>query len=250
MLSLVRPVIFFDLETTGTVPGKDRVVQIALMRCNADLSIAHVETHLVNPQMHIPKEATAVHHITDGDVKDAPTFATLAPPLLAQFQNADLGGYNIANFDIPLLADEFARCGILFPSADMKFIDAYSILIHREPRDLAGAYSYYCGKQLTNAHDAEADVTATHQVFLAQVRKYSSLGPTASDIHDECGFSGNVDFAGKLKRTSQGEIVFGFGKNAGKPVRDHADYLQWMLTADFPIQTKAVIRDLLKVQGE
>ena len=245
MVILDKPVVFFDLETTGVNLAADKIVQIGLIRCNADLTVVMEKSFLVNPGKPIPAEATKIHHITDSDVKDAPHFAAIAGVLLKHFEGADMGGYNIAAFDVPMLAQEFHGCGIEFPAIDTKFIDAYTIYQKFEPRDLTGAYRHYCGGELVNAHDAMQDTRASLDIFRAQAKKYKDLGPNASAIHATTGFGDSVDLAGKFRKTPEGVVVFTFGKHEGQPVLQHKDYLEWMLGAEFPPQTKVVIAGLL-----
>lgn len=244
-LTLLRPVVFFDLETTGTDISRDRIVQIAVMKIHPDGS-EEVKTRLVNPGMPIPSSATAIHHITDGDVAGAPPFRELAKSVRDFFLGADIGGFNSNRYDIPLLVEEFARCGIPFPDPDSKLIDVQVIYHKKEERTLAAAYRFYCNKSLDDAHDAEADVRATVEVFHRQLETYDDIGRTVGEIHLFCNSDAIVDFGRKLARNEKGEIVYAFGKNRGKPVTDDPGYAEWMLGGDFPESTKAVLRRLLQ----
>jgi DNA polymerase III subunit epsilon len=245
MVTLDRPVVFVDLETTGTSLSNDRIVQIAVLRCNHDLSIAEQHCMLLNPGIPIPEAASAAHHITDENVKDAPTFCEVAQDLHLFFEDADLGGYNIVEFDIPQLSKEFGNCGLPFPLPGTRFIDAFTIYQKWEPRNLAGAFKFYTGRQLEKAHDALADTLASLEIFKQQMALYDSLGSTTENIHQRCGFADGIDFAARLVRGPGGDIVFNFRKHKGFPFGEHRDYLQCMLGQDFPSQTKSIVKDIL-----
>ena len=154
------PLIFFDLETTGVNLFVDRIVELSVIKIMPDGS-RETKTRLINPEMPIPAEATAVHHISDEDVKDAPTFRQLAHSLAIYFEGCDLGGYNVGKFDIPMLTREFSRCGIQFSTAGRRIFDAYTIFCQMEPRNLTAAYKFFCGKKLEGAHGAAADTQAS-----------------------------------------------------------------------------------------
>lgn len=240
-----RPLVFFDLETTGIDIARDRIVQMSVMKVMPD-GREEVKTRLINPGIPIPPAATAVHHITDADVAGAPPFRDLAAGIRDLFQGADIGGFNSNRFDLPLLVEEFARCGMPFPETESKLIDVQVIYHKKEERTLAAAYKFYCNKSLEDAHDAEADVRATVEVFRRQLETYADIGRTVEEIHAFCNSDAIVDFGRKLARNQKGEIVFAFGKNRGKPVTDDPGYAEWMLGGDFPESTKAVLRRVLQ----
>lgn len=239
-----RPIVFFDLETTGTDFVQDRVVQIAVLKLFTDLS-EEVRTRLVNPGIPIPKGASAIHGIYDDDVKDKPRFSEIAKSLSEFFVDCDIAGYNSNNFDIPFLVEEFARCGIEFPPSNAKLIDVCTIFKKKEERTLSAAMKFYCDKSHDDAHDAEADVRATLEIFRAQLNRYKDIGTTAAELHEFCSRGEIVDYARKLALNDNGEVTFNFGKNKGKPVKDDADYIRWILENDFPEGTKIVLRKIL-----
>jgi len=247
-LTLTRPIVFFDLETTGTDVAKDRIVQISALKLHPD-GTEEVRTRLLNPGMPIPPGATAVHHIKDADVAEEPSFAELAKSIQEFFRGADVSGFNSNRFDLPLLVEEFIRCGLTFPDPETRFIDVQTIYHKKEERTLAAAYRFYCQKTLENAHDAEADVRATLEVFRRQLEHYDDIGRTVDEIHAFCESNTIVDFARKLTKNERGDIVYNFGKNRGKRVLDDPGYAEWMLGGDFPESTKAVLSRLLKAGG-
>jgi len=235
-----KPLIFFDLETTGLDVSKDRIVQICAIKITDDYQQEY--NQIVNPQMPIPAEATAIHGITDDMAQEGLTFNKLARNgLFDFFSGCDLAGFNHVQFDVPFLSEEFARQGYLFPSESTKFVDIKTIFHKREERSLSGAVKFYCKKDHTNAHNALDDVKATIDVFNAMRTLYPDLPGTTDELHNYC-FEGRelVDFAGKLTKDEQGEIIFNFGKYYGKNKRvvDDLQYAKWMLNADFPANTK------------
>ncbi|HTY60058.1 MAG TPA: 3'-5' exonuclease [Bacteroidota bacterium] len=243
-LTLKRPLVFFDLETTGTDIARDRVVQIAVLKLHPDGG-EEQKTRLINPGIPIPASATAVHHITNEAVAGEPVFRDIAKNLAEFFRGADIAGFNSNRFDIPILVEEFGRCSIQFPEADAKLVDVQVIYHRKEERTLAAAYKFYCSKNLEGAHDAGADVRATYEVFKKQLERYDDIGTTLEELHAYSNSDAIVDYARKLKRNESGEIVYAFGKNRGKPVLDDPGYAEWMLEGDFPESTKNVLRKLL-----
>ena len=173
-LNLKNPIVFLDLETTGVDPCKDRIVEISLVKVMPDGS-KEVKTRRINPQMHIPEAASAVHHIYDKDVADCPTFREIAKSLWAYIEGCDFGGYNSNKFDIPVLVEEFLRAGLDVDLHKSRFIDVQNIFHKMEQRTLVAAYKFYCGKELDEAHSAEADTLATYEVLLAQLDRYPEL---------------------------------------------------------------------------
>jgi DNA polymerase-3 subunit epsilon len=248
-VSLTRPLVFFDLETTGVDAAHDRIVQFAAIKVHPDESEATLSM-LVNPQCRIPPGATAIHHITDADVADAPAFPFVANEIGTFFAGSDIAGFNSNRFDLPLLVEEFARCGLAFPESECRLIDVQTIFHKKEERTLSAAYRFYCDRTLTDAHDAGADVRATYEVFRSQLERYNDIGNSIEELHRFCNPEEIVDFARFLRRDQQGGVVFNFGKHKGKPVAQAPDYVRWMLDADFPEATKVVLRRLLEETGK
>jgi len=252
-LSLQRPLVAFDLETTGTDVDKDRIVQIGVIRVAPDGN-RRSWNQLVNPERPIPPEASAVHGIRDADVKDQPTFAQLRGEVESWFAGADLAGYNSTRFDLPLLLNELKRAGSTLTLQGVRHFDAMSIFHQMERRDLTAAYRFYCDKELVGAHDALADVTATLDVLDAQVGRYPELdGRDLDALHRFCNPDEGryVDRSRKLAWNDQGEAVFTFGKHSGKSLQQASldpsgrSYMDWILGADFSDEVKAIIRDAL-----
>ncbi|HWY98606.1 MAG TPA: exonuclease domain-containing protein [Bacteroidia bacterium] len=246
-LSLSRPIAFIDLETTGVNIGSDRIVEISIFKLLPDGS-EEVHTFRINPTIHIPAETSAIHGIFDKDVKDCPTFKELAPKLFQIIDPCDLAGYNSNKFDIPLLVEEFLRVELDFDMLNRKCIDVQNIFHKMEQRTLAAAYRFYCNKELENAHSAEADVRATFEVLMAQLKKYESLQPNVNYLHTFSAMNDNVDLAGRIVRDKKGVEVFNFGKHKGKPVaevfKNEPSYYNWMMDGDFALSTKRVITQL------
>jgi DNA polymerase III subunit epsilon len=242
----MKPIVFLDLETTGTNTSKDRIVQIGAIKAEPTLLkiLAQKET-LINPMIPIPKEATDIHGITDEMVKDAPTFAQISKSLHEYLLECDYAGYNILTFDVPMLSAEFERCGLIWPLPGSYFIDAMVIFREKEKRDLAAAVTFYTGKTLEGAHGAVADCKGTLEVLRGQIERYPDLsGLDVPGLHKFC-MGNRVDLAGKLIRNEAGDVVYGFGKDIGKPVQKNPGFANWMLGQDFPIETKRIIREIL-----
>lgn len=237
MLTLTRPLVFFDIESTGLDTVNDRIVEIAFVKCGLDLRPIEQKRYLLDPGMPIPAAATAVHHITDADVQGKPKFKDVAQEIAAFLTGCDLGGYNLLRFDVPMLGLELERAGIIFPDENTRIVDAHTIFIKQEPRNLTAAYALYCNKVLEDAHSALADTIATAEVFFGQIQRYPDLPGTVAELHTFCGADEIVDPAGYLKRLPQG-IVYNFGKHKGVPVADEPNYADWILSKDFPVSTK------------
>lgn len=243
-LNLTCPVVFFDLETTGTDINKDRIVEICYLKVwpngNED---AH--TMRVNPEMHIPEEASQVHGIYDDDVKDCPKFKEVAKNIAKDFEGADIAGFNSNRFDVPLLAEEFLRADVDIDLARHRFIDVQVIYHKKEQRTLSAAYQFYCGKNLEDAHTALADTRATYEVLKAQLDKYPDLRNDMKFLSDYSSFTKNVDFAGRMVYNDSGAEVFNFGKYKGQLVKDvlakDPGYYSWILNSDFTLNTKAAL---------
>lgn len=243
-LNLTCPVVFFDLETTGTDINKDRIVEICYLKVwpngNED---AH--TMRINPDMHIPEEASKVHGIYDDDVKDCPKFKEVAKNIAKDFEGADIAGFNSNRFDVPLLAEEFLRAEVDIDLARHRFIDVQVIYHKKEQRTLSAAYQFYCGKNLEDAHTALADTRATYEVLKAQLDKYPDLQNDMKFLSDYSSFTKNVDFAGRMVYNDSGAEVFNFGKYKGQLVKDvlakDPGYYSWILNSDFTLNTKAAL---------
>ena len=243
-LKLYKPLCIFDLETTGTNVAKDRIVEISILKVHPD-ALRESRTWLVNPCMYIPKESTAVHGISDDDVKDSPKFAEIAPKVMEMITGCDLGGFNSNRFDVPLLAEELLRSGIDFDLSKFKLVDAQTIFHKMEPRNLTAAYKFYCRKELTNAHSAEADVLATFEVLDAQVAHYEELPNEIAGLSEFSHHSRFADLAGFIAFDDDTKEIFTFGKYKGQRVKDvfqkDLGYYGWIQNADFPLYTKKVL---------
>jgi DNA polymerase-3 subunit epsilon len=246
-LNLKNPIIFFDLETTGLNIASDRIVEIAYLKVDVNGNES-TKTMRVNPQMPIPEKVTAIHGISDEDVKDAPTFNEVARSLAKEFEGCDLAGYNSVRFDIPILAEEFLRAGVDIDLKRRKFVDVQVIFMKMEPRTLTAAYKFFAGKELTDAHSAEADTLATYEVLQAQLDKYSNLENDVGKLAEFSAHNRNVDFAGRIIYDDQDVEVFNFGKYKGKPVTEvlaqDPGYYGWMMNGDFPLYTKKVLTSI------
>lgn len=248
MLKLNRPIAFFDLETTGVSLSTDRIVEIAIIKILPD-GTRQVKRKLINPQVPIPKDASDIHGITNEMVKDAPTFKQAANEIKMFIENCDLGGYNSNRFDVPILMEEFLRAGMDVDLSTRKMIDVQHIFYTMEPRTLTAAYKFFCNKELTDAHSAEADVEATIDVFMAQVDKYNNLGNTVESILHVIGEEKIVDYARRFSFNDKGIEIFNFGKHKGKTVAEvlkaEPQYYDWMMRGDFPLHTKQKLTEIL-----
>ena len=240
-LKLYKPLCVFDLETTGINVAKDRIVEICILKVNPDSS-RESKTWRVNPEMPIPEDASAVHGIRDEDVADCPTFSEIAPKVLEMISGADLGGFNSNRFDVPLLAEELLRAEMDFDLSKFRLVDAQTIFFKKEPRNLGAAYQFYCGKNLENAHSAEADVMATFEVLDAQVGKYDDVPNEIAELSEFSFHNKNADLAGFIGFNNQNDEVFNFGKYKGQTVKSvfqkDIGYYGWLQNADFPLYTK------------
>lgn len=243
-LNLKKPIVFFDLETTGINIVTDRVVEISALKVMPD-GTEEIKTLRVNPEMPIPKHSSDIHGIKDEDVKDCPTFKEVARKLAQFMEGCDLSGYNSNRFDIPLLAEEFERVGVDFDMTKSKMIDVQTIFHKMEQRTLSAAYRFYCGKELEGAHGAEADTKATYEVLKSQLDKYDTLKNDMDFLAKFSAHNRNVDFAGRIVYNDKGEEVFNFGKNKGKRVvdilRNEPGYYNWMMQGEFSLYTKKVL---------
>ncbi|MBO4632226.1 MAG: 3'-5' exonuclease [Lentisphaeria bacterium] len=257
-----RPIIFFDLETTGVNLLTDRIVEISVLKIFPD-GTREVRTRRLNPEMHIPEEASAVHGIYDADVANEPTFRRVSKNLYIFFEDCDLGGYNILKFDIPMLTREFARSGLTFTTSGRRIVDAYNIFCRMEPRTLSAAYKFFCGKEMKDAHSAEADTLATYEIFEGEMQKYSRYTPdqlpeevekfpdNLDELHRFCNQNQMtaIDPEGRF-RWKENEAVVAFGRNAGTPLRkiavENPDFLRWIIRSDFSPEVKKIASDALK----
>lgn len=243
---LIRPIIFFDTETTGTDIAKDRIVSLDVLRLDPT-GETEKKTWLINPTIPIPAGASEVHKITDEMVADQPTFNQLAPEIDNWFTGCDLAHFNGDKFDIPLIAEEFERAGIPFTMEERVSIDVSNIFRKKEGRSLTDALAFYAGEDHEGAHNSEDDVEATFKCFLAQMKKYPDyFAMSLQDLAKETCWNPNaVDLAGKLIVNDQGVVVYNFGKNKDKPVLDHKDYADWMLDSNFSSDTKRHLMRLI-----
>ncbi len=257
-----RPLIFFDLETTGTNIQIDRIVEISLVKIMPD-GTREIKTRRLNPEMHIPEESSAVHHIYDADVADQPTFRQISHSLFVYMEGCDLGGYNVGKFDIPVLIREFARAGLSFSLEGRRIVDAYTVFCKMEPRTLSAAYRFFCGKKMEDAHSAEADILATVEVYENQLKRYGSMNredfpeniekfpETMDEMHEFCiqTMPGAIDRNGRFKWRAN-EAVVAFGRHNGETLRSVAvespDFLRWILRGDFPEDVKQIASNALQ----
>lgn len=251
-LQLTRPLVFFDLETTGLNIASDRIVELSYYKVFPN-GTSEGKTFRVKPvqmmlgqevQLHISEEASAVHGIYDEDLANCPTFKEIAPELVKVLEDADLAGYNSNHFDLPLLAEEMMRAGVNIDLKGKKMVDVFTIFQRQEPRNLVAAYKFYCGKDLTNAHSADADTMATYEVLMAQLEKYDIPIDVDGLAEFTAGNTRLADFAGRIAYDAQGVEVFNFGKYKGQRVADvfrrDPGYYGWIQGGDFPQYTKNV----------
>ena len=268
LLNLEKPIVFFDLETTGVNVGTDHIVEICLLKVNPDQTTEQL-VHRVRPvdsdgkTIHIPEFTTAIHGISDADVADKPSFTQLAPAIASFIGDADLAGYNSNKFDVPLLVEEFLRAGLKFDLKSRRLIDVQNIFHKMEQRTLKAAYRFYCGKNLDHAHSADADTMATYEVLMAQLDRYQDSEYTAPDgsvskpivnnIEQLSQFTCNsqwADLVGHIGYDKQHREIFNFGKHKGKTLESvfnvEPAYYDWMMKADFPLSTKECITEVWK----
>jgi len=244
-LNLKNPLVFFDLETTGTNINSDRIVEICYLKVYPNGN-EESKTLRINPGMHIPEEASAIHGIYDEDVKDCPTFKDVAKKIAADIEGCDLAGFNSNRFDIPVLAEEFLRADVDIDLMKRKFIDVQVIYHKMEQRTLSAAYKFYCDKNLEDAHTAEADTRATYEVLKAQLDRYAdTLQNDINFLSEYSCHTKNVDFAGRIVYNDQGVEVFNFGKYKGISVKEilrkDPGYYSWIMQGDFTLNTKNVL---------
>ena len=241
--------VFFDLETTGLNVGQDRIVEISLLKVMPNGQEEQL-TYRINPEMPISEESTSIHGISNEDVANEPTFKQLASQIAAFMDGADLSGFNLLKFDVPMLVEEFLRVEIDFDLKNRKIVDVQRIFHQMEQRNLVAAYKFYCGKDLSDAHSAAADTIATYEVYKAQIERYENLENDTDFVHAFTGSPADrmVDIAGRIVKDDNGVPVFNFGKHRGKPVTEvlmkEPGYYTWMMNGDFPLYTKKKLTEL------
>lgn len=251
-LALKKPIIFFDLETTGLSVTQDRIVQIGYIKVQPN-GTEEEGNILINPGRPIPKESSDIHHITDEMVADKPTFKQMAGRLEQIFKGCDLAGYNSNRFDVPMLIEEFLRADVKFDVSNVRFIDVQSIFYKKEPRTLSAAYRFYCGEELEGAHSADADIRATYKVLQAQLDRYANDAedPLQNDVawlQEFTRMNRNADPMGAMVYDDKDRVCFNFGKHKGRPVLEVLDkepsYYAWMMNGDFALSTKQVLTQI------
>jgi DNA polymerase-3 subunit epsilon len=245
-LALEKPIIFFDIESTGPNVVNDRIVELAVMKIHPD-KMRESRVYRLNPEMPISQEAIEIHGITNEDVADCPTFGDKAEEISDFFGSSDLAGYNSNRFDVPMLVEEFLRADMVFDTKNRRLVDVFRIFTKKEKRDLSAAYQFYCSKDLQNAHNAEADVTATFEVLMAQLELYDDLEGDVSFLEE---YSKDGDFLdlGRRMIIKNGEVLFNFGKHKGKRVIDvlqrEPQYYNWIMKNDFLLDTKQKLKEI------
>ncbi|MFT4679811.1 MAG: DNA polymerase-3 subunit epsilon [Flavobacteriales bacterium] len=268
MLNLKKPIAFFDLETTGVNVSTDRIVELAIVKVMPDGTMqlkpelpGKENRYLINPEKPIPLETSLIHGVYDEDVKDAPTFNQISKGLFKFLHGCDLAGFNSNKFDIPVLAEEFLRAGINFNMEGRNMVDVQTIFHIMEQRTLKAAYKFYCGKDLSGAHEAMPDTVATLDVFKSMLTKYDGaevidakgnvLPKFENDmdvLHKFCQRGKNADMLGRLVFDDNEVVCFNFGKYKGQPVADvlskDPGYYNWMMNGEFPLFTKRVLTEI------
>lgn len=243
-LNLHKPLCFFDLETTGINVGKDRIVEISVLKVYPNGN-KESKTLRVNPGIPISREATSVHGISNEDVANEPSFKEIAPQIWEMMKDSDIAGYNSNRFDVPLLAEEFLRNGFDFDLEKHRLVDVQVIFFKKEPRDLSAAFQFYCGKIMENAHSAAADVEATYEIFKAQIERYADLENDIKFLSEYTSQRKTADLAGMIGIDEKGNEIFNFGKYKGQIVQEvfekDTGYYGWIQNADFPLYTKKVL---------
>lgn len=246
-LNLRKPIVFFDLETTGVNISHDRIIEIAYLKIYPNGN-EESKRFRINPGMPIPPQSTAIHHISDADVANCPTFAQLAQNIANDFKGCDIAGFNSNQFDIPLLAEEFIRANVDIDLKAHKFVDVQVIFHKMEKRTLEAAYQFYCNAELEGAHSADADTRATYEVLKAQLDRYPSLQNNIEFLSEFTSYNKNVDYAGRFVYDENGKEIFNFGKHKGRPVEDvlrtEPSYYTWMMDGDFPLYTKKILTNI------
>lgn len=246
-LQLKNPIVFFDLETTGTNIVSDRIVEIAYHKVSPN-GREETKSLRINPEMHIPESSSAIHGIYDADVAGCPTFKAVAKEIVRDIEGCDLAGYNSNRFDIPLLAEELLRADVDIDLSKRKFVDVQVVFHKMEQRTLGAAYKFYCDKDLVGAHGAEADTLATYEVLKAQLDRYPELKNDIDFLSKFTTQNNNVDFAGRIIYDDKGDEIINFGKYKGQKVTDvlktDMGYYGWMMNSDFSLHTKKVLTNI------
>jgi DNA polymerase-3 subunit epsilon len=249
MIKLTKPLCFFDLETTGIDIASARIVEIAIVKIMP--SGEKVEKHLIiNPTIPIPKETSEIHGITDEMVKDKPTFKQISKSLNEFLSGCDIAGYNNDYYDNQVIAEEFARLGVVFPEEGVKSIDVCSLFKKFEGRTLSDAVRYYLNKNLDDAHSALPDTMACADVFFAQIEKYEELKGKDVDFISNFTKDGRVDLGGRIVKNEKGEYIWNFGNdNKGKRIKDTLSFADWILRNNFPVHFKLQLKKILQKEG-
>ncbi|MDR2968619.1 MAG: 3'-5' exonuclease [Tannerellaceae bacterium] len=246
-LKLEAPLVIFDLETTGLNIVTDRIVELSCVKVHPN-GKEETQTFRINPEMPISPESTAMHGISDEDVKGCPTFKEIAQSLAVQIEGCDLAGYNSNRFDIPMLAEEFMRAEVEIDLRNRNFIDVQNIFHKMEQRTLIAAYKFYCNKTLENAHSAEADTLATYEVLKAQLDRYPDLQNDVAFLARFSSYNTHVDYAGRVIYNDEGVECVNFGKYKGKSVAEVFEsdpgYYGWIMNGEFPLDTKRVFTEI------
>ena len=246
-IKLNRPICFFDLETTGGNVGKDRIVEIAILRVDVDKKESK-RVWRVNPEMEISFQAIEVHGITNEMIENEPNFSHYSNEIYQFLKGCDLAGFNSIRFDIPILVEELIRANVEFDFTQIRMIDSQVIYHKKEPRNLSAALQFYCNKELKNAHSAIDDTIATYEVFKAQIEKYDDLESDMDSLNKYSNRYNNLDFAGKIRIDNDDDAIFAFGKYTGQKVvevfRKDKGYYSWIMKGDFPEYTKKIFTKL------
>ncbi|MBL0743592.1 3'-5' exonuclease [Chryseolinea lacunae] len=262
-LNLRNPLCFFDIEATGINITHDRIIEIAVIKMMPNGDVLR-KSNVLNPGIPIPEETALIHGLRDDDVKDKPSFKEVAKEYARFFEGADLAGFAIQKFDVPILVEEFLRADVEFDYQRKKIIDAQKIFHLMEKRTLTAAYRFYVGKEIKNSHTAEADTQATLEVLLAQVERYDGqtvtdglnrkLGEIKNDMEvlHKITATDTVDLAGRMIFNQKGEEMFNFGKHKSRLVtevlKQEPAYYEWMMNGDFPMDTKRKLTEI-KLRG-
>ncbi|WP_185871737.1 3'-5' exonuclease [Blattabacterium cuenoti] len=243
-LKLHRPICFFDIEATGINIGKDRIIEISILKIFPNEN-KEDKTWLIYPGIPIPPQSTAIHGIKDEDVKGKLKFKDIASSIFKMIENTDLAGYNSNRFDIPILAEEMLRAGMSFDIKKYKTIDVQVIFHKMEPRTLSAAYKYYCNKELMKAHSSKADTFATYEILLSQLEKYNNLKKDVKSLNQFSHQKKIADLAGFVRIDEEGNEIFNFGKYKGEKVFEifekDPNYYGWIQNSDFPLYTKKIL---------
>ena len=250
MHHLARPLACFDIESTGTNTATDRIIELAILRIEPGGGRKEFCSRF-NPGRPIPAEASAVHGLSDADVANAPRFEEKIEEFWPLIFDADLAGFNLINFDVPILWEEMFRAGHEWDLRGIQILDAGNIFKKKEERSLSAAVQFYCDREHSDAHSAMADVQATYDVLLAQLDRYPDLGKmSVQDLGQFCRFDDRVDLAGKIHRDKEGQPIYAIGKSKGVRVVDDLSFAYWMLTKDFPAETKLQLQRIIDGEQE